>query len=43
VTFVDTSTAVFCVSGANGGLCDIRGRGNAFFQYEALAGAAFTF
>jgi opacity protein-like surface antigen len=43
VTFVDTNTAIFCVSGSNGGLCNVRGRGNAFFQYDAMLGAAFTF
>jgi opacity protein-like surface antigen len=43
VTFVDTNTAIFCVSGNNGGLCNIRGRGNAFFQYDAMLGAAFSF
>jgi len=43
VTFVDTNTAIFCVSGSNGGLCNIRGNGNAFFQYDLMAGAAFSF
>jgi opacity protein-like surface antigen len=43
VTFVDTNTAIFCVSGSNGGLCNIRGRGKTFFQYDAMLGAAFTF
>ena len=43
VTFVDTNTAIFCVSGSNGGLCDVRGRGKAFFQYDVMAGAAFSF
>jgi opacity protein-like surface antigen len=43
VTFVDTETALFCVSGSQGGLCNIRGSGNAFFQYDVLAGLAVRF
>ncbi len=43
VTFVDTDTALFCASGAFGGVCAIRGEGSTFIQYELLAGAAFAF
>lgn len=43
VTFVDTNTALFCISGSNGAACNIRGNGNAFFQYDVMAGAAFSF
>jgi opacity protein-like surface antigen len=43
LSFVDTNTAIFCASGSNGGFCNIRGRGNTFFQYNVLAGAAFAF
>jgi opacity protein-like surface antigen len=43
LTFVDTDTALFCASGAFGGVCAIRGEGSTFIQYELLAGAAFAF
>jgi opacity protein-like surface antigen len=43
LTFIDTDSAVFCASGAFGGVCSIRGKGSAFVQYEVLAGAAFAF
>jgi opacity protein-like surface antigen len=44
VSFIDAETAVFCVSDSTvGGLCNVRGSGDAFFQYDFLAGAAFAF
>jgi opacity protein-like surface antigen len=43
LTFVDTDTALFCASGAFGGVCAIRGEGSTFIQYELLAGAGFAF
>lgn len=43
LTFIDTDSAVFCASGSFGGVCSIRASGSTFFQYEALAGATFTF
>ncbi len=43
LTFVDTDTALFCASGAFGGVCALRGEGSTFIQYELLAGAGFAF
>ncbi len=43
LTFVDTDTALFCASGAFGGVCALEGNGSTFIQYELLAGAAFAF
>ncbi len=43
VTFVNSESAFFCASGSQGGACAIRVKGNAFIQYELLAGAAFAF
>lgn len=43
LTFLDTRSAIFCVSDELGGLCRVRAKGDAFFQYEFLAGAAFAF
>jgi opacity protein-like surface antigen len=43
LTFVDTDTALFCASGAFGGVCALEGSGSTFIQYELLAGAAFAF
>jgi opacity protein-like surface antigen len=43
LTFVDTDTALFCASGAFGGVCALQGSGSTFIQYELLAGAAFAF
>jgi opacity protein-like surface antigen len=43
VTFVNSDSAFFCVSGSQGGTCAVRVKGNAFIQYELLAGAAFAF
>ena len=43
LTFLDTDTALFCASGAFGGVCALQGNGSTFIQYELLAGAAFAF
>lgn len=42
-TFMNTQSSVFCASGSAGGFCSLRGRGDTFFQYEFLAGVAFSF
>lgn len=43
LTFIDSETSIFCLSDSQGGLCNIRGSGDAFFQYDFLAGASFAF
>jgi opacity protein-like surface antigen len=43
VTLVNPDAAVFCRSDQEGLLCRIRGSGQAFFQGEFLAGAAWAF
>jgi len=43
LTFVSSSSSVFCSSTAAGGTCAFRGQGSTFFQYELLAGASFAF
>jgi opacity protein-like surface antigen len=43
VTFVDTDTSFFCASGSQGGICAIQSSGDAFIQYELLAGVSFAF
>lgn len=43
LTFIDTSSSVFCSSGAVGGACALRARGSAFLQYDILLGVAFGF
>ncbi len=43
LTFLDTSSSLFCGSGSSGGACAIRASGSAFVQYELLAGTAFSF
>ena len=43
VTFVNSDSAFLCVSDAQGGACTVKVKGNAFIQYELLAGAAFAF
>src|SRR5262249_21255501 len=43
VTLVNPDAAVFCRSDQSGLLCNIRGSGQAFFQGELLAGAAWSF
>jgi hypothetical protein len=42
MTFVNTSSALFCTSGPAGGACRLTASGQAFSQYELLAGAAFA-
>lgn len=43
LTFVSSSSSVFCSSTAAGGTCALSGHGSAFWQYELLAGASFAF
>jgi opacity protein-like surface antigen len=43
LTFMDTQSQIFCATGSFGGACAIRGSGDAFFQYDVMAGAAFAF
>jgi hypothetical protein len=43
MTFVDSDTKIFCVSGTGGGNCLIKSSGNAFFQGEAQLGLTFVF
>ncbi|HVY82391.1 MAG TPA: outer membrane beta-barrel protein [Steroidobacteraceae bacterium] len=43
LTFVNTSSAIFCASGSFGGVCAIRARGSTFTQVDLLLGAAFAF
>ena len=43
VTFVNSDSAFLCVSDSQGGTCAVRVKGDAFIQYELLAGAAFAF
>ncbi len=43
VTFVNSDSAFFCISGPQGGACSVRVKGDSFIQYELLAGAAFAF
>jgi opacity protein-like surface antigen len=43
LTFLDTDTALFCASGAFGGVCALQGNGSSFIQYELLAGAGLAF
>ncbi len=43
LTLVNTDSSVFCSSSSAGGVCAIRTNGSSFFQYELLAGAAFSF
>jgi opacity protein-like surface antigen len=43
VTFIDTSSSIFCASGSFGGVCAIRGKGSTFTQFDLMAGAAFAF
>jgi len=42
-TFFGSNTSILCRSDQSGGLCQIQGRGSAFFQGDALAGLAYTF
>jgi opacity protein-like surface antigen len=43
LTFIDTDSSIFCASGSFGGVCAIRAKGSSFFQFELMAGAAFSF
>ncbi len=43
LTLIDTDSAIFCASGSFGGVCSIRAKGSTFFQFELMAGAAFSF
>jgi opacity protein-like surface antigen len=43
LTFLDTQSAIFCASGSSGGACAIRGSGDAFFQYDVMAGFGIAF
>jgi opacity protein-like surface antigen len=43
MTFIDTSSSVFCTSMAAGSACVLRGRGTTFLQYDVLLGVAFGF
>jgi hypothetical protein len=40
---VNSQSGFFCASGSFGGVCAVRVKGDSFFQYEVLAGAAFAF
>jgi hypothetical protein len=43
LTVVNSQSGFFCASGSFGGVCAVRVKGDSFFQYEVLAGAAFAF
>jgi hypothetical protein len=43
LTFVDSDTDIFCVSGPNGGSCLLRSSGSTFFQGEAQLGLTVRF
>jgi opacity protein-like surface antigen len=43
LTFISTSSAIFCHSGEAGGACQVYGTGSTFFQFAFLAGMAYTF
>jgi opacity protein-like surface antigen len=43
LTIVNDQTGFFCASGSFGGVCAVQVKGQSFFQYELLAGAAFRF
>jgi opacity protein-like surface antigen len=43
LTLLSSSTAVFCSSNQNGGLCDIQARGTSFIQADLLAGLSYAF
>jgi opacity protein-like surface antigen len=43
LTLVNSDSAFLCASGSQGGTCVIRVKGESFFQYELMAGAAFVF
>jgi len=43
ITVLSSSTAVFCSSNQNGGLCAIQARGTSFIQADILAGLSYSF
>jgi opacity protein-like surface antigen len=43
LTLVNSDSAFFCASGSQGGICAIQVKSDTFFQFELLAGAAFSF
>lgn len=43
LTFVDSDTDLFCVSGSGGGTCLLRSSGSTFFQGEATLGLTLRF
>jgi len=43
LTPVNADSAVFCHSDQSSALCEVRARGSLFFQFELLAGAAYSF
>jgi opacity protein-like surface antigen len=43
LSFMDSSSAVFCHSGSAGALCHITAQGSGQFQFAALAGIAYSF
>jgi opacity protein-like surface antigen len=43
LTPVNTDSALFCRSDQSGALCQVRVRGSSFFQFDFLAGAAYSF
>jgi opacity protein-like surface antigen len=43
LTFINTSSSIFCASGSFGGVCSIRATGSTFTQFDLMLGAAFAF
>jgi hypothetical protein len=43
LTFISTSSAIFCHSDEAGGACQVYGTGSTFFQFAFLAGMAYMF
>ena len=43
LTPMNTDAALFCHSDQGGALCELRAHGSLFFQFDFLAGAAYTF
>ena len=43
VTFIDSDTEIFCVSGSSGANCLLKASGNAFFQGEVQLGLTYIF
>jgi len=42
-TLLNSSSSVFCSSGASGGVCTIHARGSSFVQADILAGLSYSF